>query len=293
MDYFRHCYNYKDIQQNLLIDLANFGFVDKTTREPVYDNLERHTLSDVNYHPNWKILCWKNDLLADFCLHASMIDSGNMTVWVQVNRGSSTSISNWDFNNTYSASPNSYPIIGTTTTQESSGSSYSFLQSIIMVPLINGGFLYNYYYIPYGSSIDPTPKLNIMGGTEYKGRETRRTIIGLPSTINSNLKNYLYFGLANCRSDSGSSENKYFLTDYQQNRAINNIPFVSASGETYVDTNSNICTLIKMPYDNGYLDNVYLLATAPGELTTEGSFFSFSGRNFINVYKNLVLELPS
>lgn len=59
-----------------------------------------------------------------------------------------------------------------------------------------------------------------------------------------------------------------------------------------VDVNQNVCTLMHVPYDNTYLDNIYLLVTAPQE-DMDNKFFSFSGRNFLNVMGNIVVELPA
>ena len=73
----------------------------------------------------------------------------------------------------------------------------------------------------------------------------------------------------------------------------NNNPNPPAYNElTYTNVNENVCSMIKMPYDNGYIDGVYLLTTAPQQLE-DATFFSFDGRNFLNVFDNYVVELPS
>ena len=59
---------------------------------------------------------------------------------------------------------------------------------------------------------------------------------------------------------------------------------------TYTNINQNVCSLIKMPYNTGYIDGIYLLATSPQPLK-ECTFFSFNGRNFLNLLANLVIEL--
>ena len=61
---------------------------------------------------------------------------------------------------------------------------------------------------------------------------------------------------------------------------------------TYTDINNNVCSLVKMPYDTGYIDGLYLMTTSPQQLE-DCTFFSFDGRNFLNVFENYVLELPS
>ena len=75
-------------------------------------------------------------------------------------------------------------------------------------------------------------------------------------------------------------------------RDYNNGNPISKNNLTYTNVNANVCSLIKMPFDTGYIDNIYLLATAPKSLE-DGTFFSFNGRNFLNVFENYVLELPS
>lgn len=74
------------------------------------------------------------------------------------------------------------------------------------------------------------------------------------------------------------------------------------------DIKQNTLTLIKAPYHNSFLNNLYIATTIPkeGESVAVGSeriplpstgldnkFFSFNGRNFYGVYGNLVVELPA
>ena len=59
----------------------------------------------------------------------------------------------------------------------------------------------------------------------------------------------------------------------------------------------NVCILTKAPYQSGFIDNLYMMTTCTRSkeqgATTKGDFFSFAGRNFINIFGNMVLELPS
>lgn len=59
-----------------------------------------------------------------------------------------------------------------------------------------------------------------------------------------------------------------------------------------VDVNQNVCTLIRAPHDNSYIDGLYLITTSPME-SVDGKVFSFGGRNFLGVCRNLVVELPA
>jgi hypothetical protein len=60
----------------------------------------------------------------------------------------------------------------------------------------------------------------------------------------------------------------------------------------YTDTIQNVCTLIRAPYENQYLDNLYIVTTKPCD-TIDGKVFSFDGRNFLGIYDNLAVELPA
>lgn len=76
------------------------------------------------------------------------------------------------------------------------------------------------------------------------------------------------------------------------------------------DIKQNTLTLIKAPYHNSFLNNLYIATTIPregdpvtintlGEIVPlpstglDNKFFSFNGRNFYGVYGNLVVELPA
>ena len=134
------------------------------------------------------------------------------------------------------------------------------------------------------------------------------TFIGLPpSSGNPNYWTYLVYNRNATLNDEGTGENLAYthsLIDYGNGRVMD-MPFrseyIRTSSTTpphsyedfvYTNINANICALIKMPFDTGYIDNLYLLATSPKELT-DATFFSFSGRNFLNIFDNYVVELPS
>lgn len=65
-----------------------------------------------------------------------------------------------------------------------------------------------------------------------------------------------------------------------------------ASNYNKTNVNANTCVLVKMPYNSSFCENVFLMTTAPQEIKP-ASFFSFNGRNFMNVWDNLVVELPN
>ena len=129
-------------------------------------------------------------------------------------------------------------------------------------------------------------------------------LIGLPpSTGNPNYWTYLLYTRNGRMSGNPWAEDPNYvnsLIDYGNGR-VTDMPFrseylrnetVSNESSIYTNVNPNVCALIKMPFDTGYIDNLYLLATAPKALT-DATFFSFNGRNFLNVFDNYVVELPS
>lgn len=61
---------------------------------------------------------------------------------------------------------------------------------------------------------------------------------------------------------------------------------------SYNNINQNICTLVRVPYENTFFDGLYLCTTYPCD-QIEGKVFSFNGRSFLGVYENFVVELPA
>jgi hypothetical protein len=70
------------------------------------------------------------------------------------------------------------------------------------------------------------------------------------------------------------------------------MPGLDNSLGQFTDMNRNICVLTKIPYDTRFMDNVYYMTTAPAN-DMEGKFFSFGGRTFCCVCRNIVVELPA
>ena len=198
--------------------------------------------------------------------------------------------------------------------------------TVFFIPLINKGFFlhlraHNYYDSSDVSEYSndkrdktfslntPTPNLNIKiydtSGTANTGYGVLN-FIGIPPSSGNSL-NWTYLCYTSNQYFSVNLENSGFthhLIDYGGGR-VTDMPFrsgytrdyndgnpISENNLTYTNVNANVCSLIKMPFDTGYIDNIYLLATAPKSLE-DGTFFSFNGRNFLNVFENYVLELPS
>lgn len=77
---------------------------------------------------------------------------------------------------------------------------------------------------------------------------------------------------------------------------------VDSNGTSYTDIKNNVCTLIKYPYQDGFLNNLFIISTTPERTRWNvwkdtqgltGKFFSFGGRNFFCPVYNLAVELPA
>lgn len=203
----------------------------------------------------------------------------------------------------------------------SSSGRYGAPTTIVFIPLINNGFYLNVRTVGGTANFNvedrtndnrdktfnidtPTPNLNVRvyGTTEITDAGAGViNLIGLPPCSGNpfNWTYILYTRNAYFHDNTESSSYTHSLIDYGQGRVLD-LPFrsnyvrmdqhTSHNASTYTNINANTCSLIKTPYDNGYIDNLYLLATAPQELS-DATFFSFNGRNFLNVFDNYVVEL--
>lgn len=188
----------------------------------------------------------------------------------------------------------------------------------------------------YGETGKSTFNMKIMPCTYSEGNPTAigidatdearspfyNTLIGIPPTNKSAVSNYIYIFSSYQRRSYASSigyvpvfwDNKYnYFTDLTpffdlQTNTITRYNFFKMHNKYYRPTSAevnkqymnfipNVCVLSKIPYDNGFIDNIYYMTTCPTASISDdnyrGIFFSFAGRNFINIYGNMVLELPS
>lgn len=146
------------------------------------------------------------------------------------------------------------------------------------------------------------------------------TLIGVPPTNKSAVSNYIYI-FSSYRRRYWSPVYRPIFYDNRANETTDLTPFFDLQTNTitkfnffkmhnkyyypegndinkqYMNFIPNVCVLSKVPYDNGFIDNIYYMTTCPTASISDdnyrGIFFSFSGRNFINIYGNMVLELPS
>ena len=171
----------------------------------------------------------------------------------------------------------------------------------------------------------PTPSLNIKiygTNTTTRWKTSTNTFIGLPPCKGNLNWTYLYHSCGWQANEQGqglhpvgtnpimpdwevrSTNSMWCFIDFGDGKVIDltkdsnsfKSPFIRNINPTYNDPiytniNANICSMIKFPYDNSYIDGIYLLTTAPQQLE-DGTFFSFDGRNFLNAFDNFVVELP-
>lgn len=66
------------------------------------------------------------------------------------------------------------------------------------------------------------------------------------------------------------------------------------AGTQNLNVNKNVCSLIRFPFENKYINDLYLCTTCPVvDDDPEGHVFSFGGRNFFGLFGNVMVELPS
>ncbi len=211
---------------------------------------------------------------------------------------------------------------------------FPVVSGICFIPLKNGGFLLNIQNASLTNPGDtriivkPTIPIRVMPRTygDQKGRTLGTSddgwgitrfisFIGLPPTNKSVLNDYAYISSnyiwnenyppgAQFLSGNNTGDNDLTpIIDLQNGNASSTIFKMHNSSmrdpstnKQYMNFSPNVCVLSKVPYDNGFIDNLYYMVTCPTSGISDdnyrGIFFSFEGRNFINIYGNMVLELP-
>lgn len=196
---------------------------------------------------------------------------------------------------------------------ETYGSSW---EGLFFIPLKNQGFLINSYQD--GSFISPTTRLYTPNTYPYDGGTGMYKVNSFIGVFNNLENKYAYLRIRRRANtypytyDNIHTDNAYIDFPYgrrataQTYRLIN----ISDTDGTKVNVKQNICTMIKVPYDNNFLSNLFLITTAPQQgrvyadrngwdyypcdsTGLENKFFSFGGRNFYGIYANLAVELPT
>lgn len=165
------------------------------------------------------------------------------------------------------------------------------------IPLKNRGFVFGVtlHYIDtsgyYFSLSQPLPIFPYMlSYFPYRSSEFTAGSFGFYNNI-TNKFNYYY-------QDWYANSN---ILDGNDGSFIGNA-MVDSNGTSYTDVKNNVCTLIKYPYQEGFLNNLFIISTAPERTRWDvwkdtqgltGKFFSFGGRNFFCPVYNLAVELPA
>ena len=270
MEYFRRC-----------IEQANKETVNAAIEDVLTENSFIYFVS--GYEHNYKKYSVNN---IDFCLHhwgtgeiCCILKSGVFNSDGKIN------------DNNFAMSVTSYTWEGNNTL------------NFIFIPLKNDGYFINFSGL---KKFDEFPNIAIKNKNKegvdsyfnaWHNRDNRWTfsLTGIPSITDSILDRPCFaFFSTNIKSDGTI----YFTNHLDFNGWPNK------SGEdpiTYLDDKMehfdyqpNICTLVKYPLEDGYIGNLYLMATSPvNKVTEDGMFFSIGNRNFFNIYGNLVVELPA
>lgn len=207
---------------------------------------------------------------------------------------------------------------------------YPRYQSFFFIPLKNNGFIIESYPFScwYGWAYNPNPKLmSITDQNEipcpyfynWEAWTLAHNALGFYNNITNNycyiMSNaaqgyWMYgYGKENDPGESGRS-----ATLYNQGVSMSVLNDYKDVYRNKTDYKQNVCTLIKAPYSDGFLSNLYIVSTSPAPerryyfsgtggqhyyegyhnwIGTDNRFFSFNGRNFYGFMNNLAVELPS
>ena len=175
--------------------------------------------------------------------------------------------------------------------------------NFIFIPLKNDGYFINFSGL---KKFDEFPNIAIKnknkeGADSYipiYGAEDQRwtfSLIGIPSITDSILDRPCFaFFSTNIKPDGTIYfKNHLDFNGWPNKSGEDPITYLDDTMEHF-DYQPNICTLVKYPLEDGYIGNLYLMATSPvNKVTEDGMFFSIGNRNFFNIYGNLVVELPA
>ena len=200
-----------------------------------------------------------------------------------------------------------------------SGSGGCPYRNVFFIPLKNNGFLFNTCEFPISSASNIaypfstsqfrqspylfSPSVFI---TDITSSYTYRNIASIIGFYN-NITNEINYLIAKYRDSWDPDAGLCFSFDFKHKHRIDSLEatYIDADG-SFTDVRENICTLIKYPYETGFLSNLFIISTEPEIQKTpiygrtmndnyglEGKFFSFNGRNFYGCFRNLAVELPS
>lgn len=192
---------------------------------------------------------------------------------------------------------NQYADVGITT---------SYNTKVFFIPLINNGFILNTRLNGNGNqeNADPdganyagqTPTLKTIywnpGNSTSEG--ANKTVIALPPSEKIDALGYTYITQLDYNGYSGGNTYRYIWTDPNNVASMQYLESISSIGyDSHTNVTQDVCTLIRYPYQNSYLDNLYIMTTMPKQFDNDTAYFTIQGRNFMKVFNNIVVELPT
>lgn len=314
MEYFRKIVSYNDVTNgNVGTYLNNFGFVDQNG-----NNLSGKNLYVEEGSPEIQIY-WKNDDKKLSCIRPLGLSSEYKRNTYRYYSSDGWQYQDSGFDSFTDQCQSS--LLGPASLYNPNTIDKNYSQ-LSLIKLINGGFIWNTRFLYREVSPESLVLTNsnyynqswIDGGRlfNYINPSQNSTVIGIPPSQNSKdiQSNYTYMAYwKESAQDAWNYSYLRMLWDFGD-KIINNTPksgqignftktnpgyenmIYNISQASYTNLNKNVCVLIKTPYDKGYLDNIYIMSTAPSNFKS-GGVFSFAGRTFINLYSNIVVELPN
>ena len=299
MELWRHTYdgNAWCSQPSIISSLKDFGFVNADGTEIDESNPTSGTIGTGNWY--WEGLKWKYDKTASATTNNFSISFNASTPneW----GGGTLTVNDIIFN---SQSGNKYYFTHSSLYYPDGQDHRPTPLKAFFIPLVNNGFLFTTRKneLNYGDSggelNDPdgflnygqTPRLITDGSVYGCGYGSNKTIIGLPPTNSNFSTGYFYIIFDN----SGTQKTCTIETSDGIDRPLNFTDGnLSGIDGYHTDVTQNVCTLVKYPYEGGFIDNLYIMTTSPTNFTTDVGFFSMNGRNYMKVFRNIVVELPS
>ena len=276
MKIFRHCYTFEDARSESLplIDAySSFGFVQRDG-SPIEWDPEGESIQYFNIRYNYDI-------------------KDQYYIQLPIRLGQSSTADSDFLHDYYSVCSNGHSY-GYNISYSDGYIYYGNPLHLVFIPLINNGFFINCWQNSTGEGgYTPLPVLHYSGsqGSSRSQSTLISSILGLSPQTQSN---WIYLNMA----VKNTTQWRTSVLDLGDGRCLTSLPFMSSISDgaenvtQYINVNQNVCSLIKAPYDAGFLDGIYLLATSPIQVKPN-TFFSFGGRNFLNVIGNYVVELPS
>lgn len=309
MEFWRHTWSINDWETypTILTNFKNFGFVrasDGSEIDDYNDFIETPSPYNTSYPVLATKIKWKYDIEAS--------DSSNYLLISK--KYAEDGQNRWDNKGKFIAF-------------NSTGSWYSFMNSrndgsdtayngqpckTFFIPLKDNGFFFNTranseagHWSAKPESYDPdgyhnfgqTPTLvttftSYMPSSQPADSSQVGNLICLPTSKINDTNSFIYIFFNKVTSSAGNSY-AVINNGRRTNYTLNFHETPNQAYSTHTDINQNVCTLVKYPWEGGMLDNLYIMTTAPSGLGDEVAFFSINNRNFMKVFENIVVELPS